>query len=91
MLKELLSYLNAEIYPSMPAKKVKEIKSISLGGGLMDMIEKYCQSKVLKALEFEMETYKREIESKDKLIERLRSGNKEPRVYKERSDNYVGD
>ncbi len=90
MLKELLDYLNTEIYPSMSAKRVKEIKEQSLGGGLMDMIKKYSQSEVLKAIEEKDKQHEIDIKSKDKLIERLRGGFKENegKKYRVGSDKF---
>ncbi len=77
MLKELLDYLNEEIYPNLPKKKLKEIKAQSLGGGLMDIINKYKNFEVQKALDIKNEEYKRDIESYKATIKRLREGVKE--------------
>ncbi len=77
MLKELIDYLNQEIYPSIPSKKLKEIKTQSLGGGLMDIINQYKNFEVQKALDIKNEEYKMDIESYKATIKRLREGVKE--------------
>ncbi len=77
MLKDLIDYLNKEIYPNMPAKKVKEIKLESLGGGLMDIIEKYTNFKIQKALDIQSEQNKLDVQSYKNTITRLREGVKE--------------
>ncbi len=91
MLKDLIDYLNKEIYPNMPAKKVKEIMSQSLGGGLMDIIEKYTNFKIQKALDIQSEQNKFEVKSYKIIINELREGKSEKKVYKKRSDNFVND
>ncbi len=83
MLKELIDYLNQEIYPNIPAKKLKEIKSQSLGGGLMDIINKYKNFEVQKALDIKNEEYKRDIESYKATIKRLREGNESETGYRQ--------
>ena len=91
MLKELLDYLNKEIYLSMPAKKVKEIKEASLGGGLMDIIRKYKNFEVQKALDIKEVEHKRDIQSYINTIERLRAGIKEDgKKYRMGGEKYNG-
>ncbi len=82
MLKDLLDYLNQEIYPNLPKKKLKEIKQDSLGGGLMDIINKYKNFEVQKALDIKNEEYKVDIESYKATIKRLREGNESEAEYR---------
>ena len=91
MLKELLDYLNKEIYPNMPAKKVKEIKEASLGGGLMDIIRKYKNLEVQKALDIQREEHNRDTKSFKDCIDRLRRGVKEDgKKYRMGGEKYNG-
>ncbi len=84
MLKDLIDYLNKEIYPNMSAKKVKEIKSQSLGGGLMDIIEKYANFKIQKALDIQSEQNKLDVQSYKNIINELRGDKGEKKVYREK-------
>ncbi len=79
-LKELMSYLKENIYSNMDKKDVEALyKDDKLMGELLSNIEAYAQSRVVKVVEEERVKHKRDVKSKDDLIERLREGKEENR------------
>ncbi len=74
MLKDLLDYLNKEIYPFMDKEQVKIVKPNSLTRGLMAEIDKYSKHETMKALKKRDEDHKRDTKSLENTIERLKQG-----------------
>ena len=87
----LLKYIKENVYSKMSKKDAESIGSNSLNGGLKRAIWNYKNSEVLKAIAEVREEWKRDVEGKNELIERLRNGKSETEYYSKRSDNYVGD
>ena len=90
-LESSLDYLNKNIYTKMTKKDALEIKTKCLGGSLLNAINKYYRNK--KAIDNEelIKNYEFQLRSKQETIERLRENGEERKVYRKRSDNYVGD
>ncbi|MCP4986026.1 MAG: hypothetical protein GY928_08140 [Colwellia sp.] len=74
MLKDLLDYLNKEIYPFMTKEQVKKVKPNSLTKGLMAEIDKYSKQRAVEALTVQKEMHEIDISSYKGTIERLKQG-----------------
>lgn len=72
-LKDLLVYLKENVYSKMDKKDVEEIKSVSLAGGLMDMVNRYKDKCVLEAIEQERAKLELDISSLKGTIKLMRN------------------
>jgi len=83
-LKELLDYLNADIYTKMDKKEVEAIKSSCLGGSLLKAITTYKNKCVYEALLETRKLHSDQIDNFKEIIKGLRDGRDQSKeVYPE--------
>lgn len=91
--RELLDFINAEIYPRMSKKDVEEIKSGGgIAGSLVQAILKYHRLEQEKTVNRVNELNKIHLDSLRDLVKSLGgSEDEKAKRYRTRNDNYVGD
>ena len=84
-MKELLDYLNKEIYPYLDKAQLKKIKDVGLSSELVNKILEFKNREVLIRLEEERRILSNQFYSMQETIKRFRSENGERSRYKENS------